>query len=161
MNVFGLSGILEIILVNCAAWLLVHLAAGFVCSLIPRHRFDSRTGLYRTRRWERSVYETVFHIRAWKERLPDCGSFRKKRMSSRKPAYLREFLAEGCRAELIHAVVILCVPLFIIWNNWPAASLMLPYVLLENLPCIFAQRYNRDRLLDFMKKTDHHTDVES
>jgi glycosyl-4,4'-diaponeurosporenoate acyltransferase len=149
MNVFGLQGVGEIILVNCVAWLVIHLAAAWACSLPPWKRFNAHAFPYRHRRWEREgrFYQTVFRVRAWKSRLPDLGRFRKKRLASRSWEYLRQYVAESCRAELTHLIVILAVPLFIIWNNWLAAACMVPYVLLENLPCIIAQRYNRGKIL--------------
>ena len=38
-----------------------------------------------------------------------------------------------------------CAPLFFLWNPWWADLIMLTYALMANLPCIFAQRYNRLR----------------
>ncbi|MBN2351340.1 MAG: hypothetical protein JXD23_02140 [Spirochaetales bacterium] len=160
MNVFGLRGAGEIILINCAAWLVVHLAAAWSCSLAPRRWFDARAFPYRHRRWERDgrFYQTAFRVRAWKSRLPDLGKFRKKRLASGSREYLGKFVEETCRAELTHFIVILAVPLFVIWNNWLAAACMVPYVLLENLPCVIAQRYNRGRILRILDP-GRHTDA--
>ena len=163
MNVFGLTGVAEIILLNCMIWLFIHLAAAWACSRVPGEWFDARVFPYRHRRWERQgrFYQTVFRVKAWKSMLPDLGRFRKKRLASSDSAYLNQFLAESCRAELTHLVVILVVPLFVIWNNWLAAACMVPYVLLENLPCVIAQRYNRGRLLRILDWSPREADARS
>ncbi len=57
--------------------------------------------------------------------------------------YLEQFLRETRRAEVAHWLMLLCVPLFFLWNPPWARLVMVAYALAANLPCILAQRYNR------------------
>jgi glycosyl-4,4'-diaponeurosporenoate acyltransferase len=94
----------------------------------------------------------LFKIKKWKEKLPDgskllkYNSFPKKRLAERSRPYFVSFLQETCRAELTHWVIILFAPLFFIWNKTEVGFIMIFYALIENLPLIMAQRYNRYRL---------------
>ena len=72
-------------------------------------------------------------------------------MVSRSPEYCRLFIKETCRAELFHWLVFALAPLFYLWNEWRVATLMIPYALLANVPCIIAQRYNRPRLTRMLR----------
>lgn len=140
------------ILLNAAAWLAIHLGVSYLSSRLPLSLFSGEGWLYRTRRWERDgrIYQSIFRIRAWKGLLPDGAAlfrsgFRKKRLASRSPAYLSQFVQETCRAELCHWLVFTVVPLFFLWNPWHVAMLMIPYALATNIPCVLAQRFNRPR----------------
>jgi hypothetical protein len=104
-------------------------------------------------RWEDGgrLYDRVFRVTRWKRALPDGAAwfkrgFRKKSFLSHDRAYLWRFLIETCRGELVHWVVMLCWPLFLLWNPPHVGALMLIYALLANLPFIVVQRYNRFRL---------------
>jgi len=139
--------------VNVAIWLVIHLGSAYFTSWVKPERFNPDTWLYRTRRWEREgqFYAMCLGVKKWKDLLPDGArvskkGFTKKRMTSRSPVYLNQFITETCRAELCHWLVIAAAPLFFLWNSWQIAILMLPYALAANMPCIVAQRYNRPRL---------------
>jgi len=141
------------ILVNAAAWLVIHLGVSFFSSRLPLRWFHPDRGLFRSREWERGgrLYERVFRIRAWKRILPDGAAvfrsgFRKRRMLGRASGYCRTFVLETCRAELCHWLVFALVPLFFVWNPWYVAWPMVPYAVAANAPCIVAQRFNRPRL---------------
>ena len=75
------------ILLNVAAWLVIHLGVSYLSSRLPLGLFREDGRLYRTRRWEKGgrFYQDVFRIRAWKGLLPDGAAlfksgFRKKRL---------------------------------------------------------------------------------
>lgn len=96
-------------------------------------------------------YEKRLQIRRWKDRLPDGaawlgGGFPKAKLAKRDAAYLARFAAETWRGECCHLAAIASTPVFFLWNPPWADGIMLVYALLANLPCIFAQRYNRMRL---------------
>ena len=140
------------IVMNTAAWLAIHLGVSYFSSRLPLPLFRAEGWLYRTRRWEKEgrIYQAVFRIRSWKGLLPDGAAlfkkgFRKKSLASRSPQYLGEFVKETCRAELCHWLVFAVVPLFFLWNPWYVALPMIPYAVATNIPCIFAQRFNRPR----------------
>lgn len=103
--------------------------------------------------WEKGggIYERWFHVRRWKDRLPDGaawfeGGVAKKHLPGRTPAALSAFARETWRGELCHWTVIAMTPLFFLWNPWWADGVMVVYALAANLPCIIAQRYNRARI---------------
>jgi glycosyl-4,4'-diaponeurosporenoate acyltransferase len=143
-----------LVVVNTLAWLVLHMAGAYAGTRMPDSAFPPGFWLYRPRRWERGgkVYERMFRIRAWKDRLPDgaalfTGGFRKKNMQGRDPEYLRRFLHETCRAEAVHEAVLVSSLLFFLWNPVWVGWVMIGYAVLANGPCILAQRYNRIRLL--------------
>lgn len=144
---------LQLVVVNVATWPLIHLGAAWLGTQLKDYLFRPGAWLFRERRWERGgrLYETVFRIKSWKDRLPDGaalfkGGFRKKRLRSRDPEYLRRFQRETCRAEAVHEAVLLSSLLFFLWNPVWVGFLMIAYAVLANVPCILAQRYNRIRL---------------
>jgi glycosyl-4,4'-diaponeurosporenoate acyltransferase len=140
------------ILLNVAAWLVIHLGVSWMSSRLPLRLFRAEAWLYRARRWERGglFYQEAFRIRSWKALLPDGAAvfktgFRKKRLASGSTEYLQTFVLETCRAELCHWLVFAVVPLFFLWNPWRVAVWMIPYAVATNAPCILAQRFNRPR----------------
>ena len=62
------------------------------------------------------------------------------------------FLQETCRAELTHWVILLFGPFFFLWNPLWVGFLMIAYAIIENLPLVMAQRYNRIRLLRLLDR---------
>lgn len=135
--------------VNVLGWPVIHLSVGFVALRLPPRLFARDTWLTAPRRWERDghLYRDLLDIRAWKSILPDgapwLGGFAKKRICQRDPLYLAQFITETRRAELAHWCMLCCLPGFFLWNPPWACCVMTVYAMTANLPCIFAQRYNR------------------
>jgi len=75
-----------------------------------------------------------------------AGGFSKAALASTSGEYLRRFLLETCRGELVHWAVMSASLLFFLWNPWWAGVAMVAYAVAVNLPCILVQRYNRARL---------------
>lgn len=65
---------------------------------------------------------------------------------------LNRFLIESARAELTHLLAILHFWIFCLFTPQRVIWYMLIYSLVVNLPCIIVQRYNRPRVLRFLKK---------
>jgi glycosyl-4,4'-diaponeurosporenoate acyltransferase len=153
MRIIYLSTFWTVIL-DILAWFFIHMAIVMVMVRIPRDRFHPDHCIYRVRSWEKEgrLYNKVFHIKRWKDLLPDGASwmkdrgFPKKKLAGREMAYLRAFAAETCRAELTHWITMMMAPFFFLWNKPFVGWIMILYALLENLPLIMAQRYNRCRL---------------
>ena len=80
------------------------------------------------------------------------GGFEKRKADTRSINYLETFARETCRAELVHWVIILLLPLFFVWNPPLGVLIMLPLVVVLNLPFIMIQRYNRPRLVKILNK---------
>jgi glycosyl-4,4'-diaponeurosporenoate acyltransferase len=103
--------------------------------------------------WEQGgvVYDRWFHVRRWKDRLPDGaawfeGGVAKKKLSGRGAEALAVLMRETWRGELCHWAVLAMTPMFFLWNPWWANGVMIAYALVANLPCVIAQRYNRARI---------------
>jgi glycosyl-4,4'-diaponeurosporenoate acyltransferase len=134
---------------NILGWPVVHLTIGFVSVRQPSEFFVRDNWLTAPRGWEMNgqLYGDWMGIRRWKSLLLDgaswFGGFAKKRLSARKTEYLQHFLLETRRAELAHWCMPSCLPIFFLWNPPWACWIMTAYAVAANLPCIFAQRYNR------------------
>lgn len=152
MYIFELP-ILWAILVDFAAWFFIHMGSAILTLNLPNRLFDKDNYLYRSRNWEESgeIWQDLFRVRAWKDRLPDGAAilkkgFPKKKLQSRDHAYLADFIRESRRAELTHWIAMPPAVLFFLWNPPPLGWIMILYALVANMPCIVAQRYNRARL---------------
>ena len=134
---------------NVLGWPILHVAIGFIVIRVPSHIFARDTWLTAPRSWERdgNVYRDWFAIRKWKALLPDgapwLGGFAKKKLLSRDPTYIEQFLIEIRRAEIAHWCMLACLPVFFLWNPPWARWVMTAYALAANIPCILVQRYNR------------------
>jgi len=134
---------------NLLGWPLIHLAVASIALRLPADLFAHDSWITAPRRWEREgrLYRDWLVIRRWKSLLPDgapwLGGFAKRRINARDASYLEQFLLETRRAELAHWCMLLCLPLFFLWNPPWACLVMTVYALAANLPCILAQRYNR------------------
>jgi glycosyl-4,4'-diaponeurosporenoate acyltransferase len=134
---------------NLLGWPLIQLSFAFVAVRLPARLFAQENWITVPRRWEREgrLYRNWLGIRRWKSLLPDgapwLGGFAKKRINGRDASYLNQFLAETRRAEVAHWCMLLCLPLFFLWNPPWACLVMTAYAVAANLPCILAQRYNR------------------
>jgi glycosyl-4,4'-diaponeurosporenoate acyltransferase len=138
-----------VILLNIAGWPVIQILLAWAFTRLPAGWFHppERQPSLRSQRF----YERVLGIKTWKDQLPDAarwfgGGFEKGALADTSPDYLRRFARETWRGELCHWVALAFAPLFFLWNPWWADLIMIAYALAANLPCIFAQRYNRMRL---------------
>ena len=126
---------------------------------MPRKNFDYRAFPYAAYAWERGgdIYLKL-GINRWKDKVPDMSryiphTFRKKIGVMRSPEHVEGLIRETCVAELVHMVLIVLSPVFLVlmprgWN-WVC---MLLYDLIGNLPFILIQRYNRPRLVILLER---------
>ena len=150
--IFHLPSLLNIV-IDIIAWLLIHVCVSLSIDNISPDFFNPESWLYRERRWENGgrIYQVFLRIKIWKGLLPDGADltknrFRKKHLGNPDAAHVRRFIAETCRAELIHWLIFICSPLFFFWKEWWIGMIMVTYGLMVNVPCIVTQRYNRIRL---------------
>jgi glycosyl-4,4'-diaponeurosporenoate acyltransferase len=141
------------IMIDILAWLLIHVNVSLSIDKIAPETFNPISWLYRERKWEKNgrIYQILLRIKRWKGLLPDGAvilknRFRKKHLGDPDAAYISRFIAETCRAELIHWGIFIFSPLFLIWNEWWIGLIMIAYGFVVNVPCIVTQRYNRIRL---------------
>ncbi|RPJ35436.1 MAG: hypothetical protein EHM17_02720 [Verrucomicrobiaceae bacterium] len=136
-----------IIVLNCTGWPVIQLGLAWGFTRMPDAWFHA-PGALPGEDW---LYRHVFHVKRWKDRLPDAagwfgGGFAKRALATTEPDYLRRFIRETWRGELCHWCAMLFVPVFFLWNPWWADLVILVYAIVANLPCILAQRHNRMRL---------------
>lgn len=144
-----------LVLVDVAAWGFFHAVTGYAAHRLDERRLARDGWLLRPRsfedggRWYRRL-----RIDRWKDRLPEAGATFEGGISKRTlPARdadglqvgLQTFVRETRRAELGHWWALACSPLFVLWNPPLAATLLVAYGVLVNLPFIAIQRYNRFR----------------
>lgn len=146
------------LLIDCLAWALFHVIAGYVAWRTPDALLAADKGLFRFRRWEQQggFYREFLRIHRWKGFFPEAGGFfpggfSKKQLESRKPDYMETFVRETRRGELSHWLSMLPAPLFFLWNDWRIGIGMLVYALVVNLPFIAINRFNRARLLTLLR----------
>ena len=144
---------LRMLVLDFVGWLVVNLSVAGVFSRFRQESFDPDTCLFKERHWEQKsrFYEHFFKIKTWKGWLPDGAevsrkAFKKKHLQTPDSAYIRIFILETCRAEILHWIIFLFGFIFFIWNPWYVGIVMIVYAGFTNLPCILTQRYNRTRL---------------
>lgn len=144
---------MRLVIVNVLAWWVLHWGVAWLGTQLPLRLFRPDQGIFRPRKWERKgrIYERGFQVRRWKDRLPDGAAFfsrgyPKAKLGAVTPERVGRLMAETCRGEAVHGVVLMAAFLFFAWNPWLAGCVNLAYGLAANLPCIIVQRYNRLRL---------------
>ena len=142
---------MTLLLLDAAVWATCGVVIGYVFArrdwgaLAPPGVFTRLRGFDR-----RSTYERQLRVRAWKDLLPEAGTWfgglSKRRLPSRHDGYLRRFAAESLRAERVHLVLLLVVPVTMTWNRgwWMLGNIA--FGVAVNVPCIIVARYNRVRL---------------
>lgn len=148
------------ILLCFLVWPVLQIAAAVFCLYLPDRFFSPDSFWFRTRPFENggTLYESLFHISRWKRLLPDGAALCKKRGYPKKtlrdfsPQNLQRFLVETCRGELTHWLAIFPFWVFVFFTPPGVVWIMFGYALLVNLPCIFAQRYNRPRIMHLLSR---------
>ncbi len=143
------------ILLNVAGWLAIQMGFAWIFTKMPATWFNPG----RAFSWEHTgrCYEIVFHIKTWKNWLPDAarwfaGGFAKGSVANASREYLERFARETWRGELCHWAAMACAPVFFLWNPWWGDLINVAYALMANLPCLLVQRYNRTRLYRLLTK---------
>ena len=146
------------VLVDVAAWAVVHAATGYAVHRLPLRALDRDTWLTRIRSVEDDgrLYSRV-GIRRWKDILPEAGAMfaggmSKRQLPSAADGGLDRFAAETRRAELGHWSAMAGGPLFLLWNPIPIGAAMIAYGVAVNAPFIAIQRYNRARVLRALRR---------
>lgn len=143
----------QIILIDIAVWIFLHLSIGYVTSRIPIRRFNPDSILFRPKPWEQDgeIYQKYFRVRSWKKFLFSGAAFYRdayeiKNLKSTDLENLYLWRLESCRAEFCHIAMIPPGFLFFLWNPEPIAWMMVAYAFMNNFVPIIAQRYNRPRV---------------
>ena len=148
-----------IILANILGWPVIHIVLALAFLHYPDECFARDSWLTLERRFERDgrFYRSVLAVQRWKGLLPDAapwmGGRSKRRLGVRNPKNLVSSLIETRRAETAHWCMLLCTPVFYIWNPVWACVVMTAYGIAANLPCIIAQRANRIKLAHILHRS--------
>lgn len=150
--------ILLILALNILGWPGIHLVLAYLFTLCPDEYFAHDSWLTRRRRFEHNgqLYRKALAVQRWKACLPDgapwLGGKSKRRIESRSQADLNAFMIETRRAEVAHWCMLLCTPVFYLWNPAWACIVMSFYGIAANLPCIVAQRANRIQIARILNR---------
>jgi glycosyl-4,4'-diaponeurosporenoate acyltransferase len=141
------------VVVDVVAWAILSTATGYLTHRAPVSWFAGDGALTRLRPFERDGrwYERHVAIKRWKGHLPEAGGlfpegFSKRNLRSESIDQLERFIVETRRAEVTHWILLAAGPVFVLWNPWGLALVMVVYAVVANLPCLVVQRYNRARL---------------
>ena len=158
MRLIELPTILTIIL-DIFAWLFFHLTIAKASLSIKDSHLIKNNFMFKIYKFEASglVYEKLFLVNKWKDKLPDGSKilkegFSKNKVDAMSLDYFKKFLIEVNRAELSHWLQMLPAPIFFLFNLPIIGYLMIVYAVLFNLPFIIAQRYNRPKLIRIINK---------
>lgn len=147
-----------IIFLNILGIPMAHMVLSWCTTKLPGHLFATKHPLdsAKLKKPIHPIYEHIFHIRLWKDKLPDAGpwfnGFAKGALQSTSKPYLLTYVAETRRGEFSHWLQVIIISCFIIWNPWPANLIIITYAILSNLPCILSQRFNRQRILKILSR---------
>lgn len=150
--------ILLIVTLNVLGWPLIQLALARLFLLCPHEYFLHDSWLTRERSFENGgrLYQSILAVRKWKGRLPDgapwLGGKAKRRIERHSFAALSDFQIETRRAEVAHWCMLLCTPIFCLWNPLWADVVMTIYGIAANVPCIVAQRANRIKIAHILDR---------
>ena len=138
-------------LINGGVWLVAGIVVGVTFSRLDWRYFRSCGPFTRLREVEsRSFYQRRLYVRAWKDRLPEAGTWfggvSKRRIPGTNEGGRERLAAESLRAERVHWILLLLPPLSVLWSSgwWLMANVVVGIAL--NVPCIIVTRYNRVRL---------------
>ncbi|WKA55549.1 glycosyl-4,4'-diaponeurosporenoate acyltransferase [Planococcus shixiaomingii] len=142
-----------LILADVVAWAIFHLGISYCVFKIPSQWFIFQSRLFRSFHFERNgeLWQQIFRIKGWKQRLPDGtmffkSAYNKQSLHGFDSSSLARFVIESRRAEMTHWLSIIPAPLFLLWNPAEAFWANVAYAVLFNIPFILAQRYNRPRI---------------
>lgn len=141
-----------LIVVDIFVWFVLHMGISIALLKVPISFFEKKNKLFYSYSWEKNgaFWQMYFHVRSWKDRLPDGATlfklgFKKKNLTEANSFYFSKFILESKRAELNHWLLLFPAPFFFLWNPPWAGWLIICYALIANVPFIIIQRYNRPR----------------
>ncbi len=166
MQIFFLEP-LETFFVDVVTWIIFHLSIGYLSTKIPFKWLNPDLRFFNSYDWEKDggIYDKIFHVRAWKDRIPDGsrmyrGTFSIKRLPTADISYLTRWLSESIRSEICHWAMIIPGGFFFLWNDLSAGRAMVIYAILNNIVPIIMQRYNRPRMRKLIAQLERNIQVD-
>ena len=145
-------------------WVALHLGITLLFTELPKglrkRIFNSKNKFFKVSKKEMRFYKKI-RLPKWKDKLPQFNPrFNKKELPETvTDEYIEEFIYVTCKAESIHytAIVLGYLSIFLTTLTpnvelWLAVHTFFGFVCLFcNLPFSMIQRYNRHRLLSFLR----------
>ncbi|MCU1393169.1 MAG: glycosyl-4,4-diaponeurosporenoate acyltransferase [Ilumatobacteraceae bacterium] len=141
------------VVADVIAWGAIHAGTGYLAHRLPQRWCERDNAVFRIHRCERSgAAWRVLRVARWKDRLPEAGALfaggvSKRSIPDTTDAGLRTFASLTRRAETAHWLAAVMSPVFVLWNPWWVAVIMVVYGFGVNAPFIAIQRYNRLRVV--------------
>ena len=159
-SLLGLPKLLYVFLRMASIVGIIGILAYFIGESVPRSVYDPYRFPFKTYAWEQNgrIYEKL-GVKRRKAHSIDMSkfmkrSFPKQNTLTRDPERLKRLVQEMCNAELVHWVLILFSPVFILLiEGWYGIVISVGYVL-SNLNDVIIQRYNRPRILMILERLE-------
>ncbi len=146
------------IVTNIVFWLALNIfGAAAITSFTPKRLYVCTNFIFKERPFEQRLYAAI-KIKRWKDKLPiyryNNSVFDRKHLAKEiNREYLDTFIAETCKAEFVHLLIILLgfssvLFVFMEIETIPAFLIIAMIMLCIHTPFILVQRYNRLRLLE-------------
>lgn len=138
----------------------IGIVSNFIGDTLKRERFKICRFPFTPFAFEKNgrIYEKLY-IKKWKDILPDMSKIRssmvKKKITKYRDAdHFLTLAQEACVAETVHFFLILfALPCFFIGGAFWGTVCFVVWTL-GNLPFIMIQRYNRARIIVFLKRLE-------
>ena len=147
-----------LIVTDVCAWVFFGVVIGWFQARQPAERLTGTGWFSHIRQWERHgrVYRRWAAIDAWKDLIPDAGTWfgglSKRRLPAAVDGGMARFVAECQRAERTHMGQLVVLPVFALWNPWSAFLWNVAFAVVGNVPCWMIARYNRARIVGIMNR---------
>lgn len=157
MRIFEFNDTITTIL-DFSLWALIHITIGYVLSRMSESHFTRDVWPYRETWLElKGRLYVLLGIKKWKRLLPDGAKlidrngFLKRKFESTDINYIKKFIIETRRAELVHLIHFPFLIVFFLFNPLAGDIIMIVYAFFFNVPCLMSQRYNRKRLMKLLE----------
>lgn len=143
----------KLIIGNVLYWLMIQMIISTLGTFVTNAFLERHLKYFRIWPIEQNgaLWQKYFKVKRWKRYLPDGQRINPNIYSKSKfdksitSEALHQFIIETRRAELVHILSIVPVVIFLRATKMIKVINVI-YVLLANVPCMIAQRYNRPKL---------------
>lgn len=144
---------------DVVVWLVAGVVVGRYQARRPLEALAEPGPFTRLTKWELagSPFRTWVKVDAWKDRLPDAGTWfgglSKKRLPNGGEGGWQRFAAESLRAERTHWAMFAVLPFFALWNPPAIFVANVVFAVVANVPCVIIARHNRARVMRLAQRT--------
>jgi len=148
-----------VVALDVVVWLAAGVVVGRYQARRPLEALAEPGPLTRLTKWELdgSPFRRWVKVDAWKDRLPDAGTWfgglSKKRLPPGGEGGWQRFAAESLRAERTHWAMFAVLPLLAAWNPPELFVANVVFAVVANVPCMIIARHNRARVVRLTQRT--------